>query len=247
MYQEFAQVYDLLMESVDYKAWADHYLRLLAQAGIAPGAKITECACGTGGLTVHLARHHRMTGVDLSQEMLSIAADKLRAAGHQVPLIRQDMQQLQLHTRQDAILCTCDGVNYLTSPEALTRFLKAAHAALRPGGVLAFDVSTPYKLKHLLGNSSLSRLEDPVHYIWQNCWDEHAQQVAMRLHLYAREADGRYRLLVEDQLQQAWTRQQLEAALTHAGFSQIHAYGERTLRPPADTDQRMHLIALKPN
>ena len=247
MYQEFAQVYDLLMESVDYKAWADHYLRLLRQAGVDAGSRVTECACGTGSLTVHLTRYFRMTGVDLSQEMLSIAADKLRAAGHQVPLICQDMQRLQLHTQQDAILCTCDGINYLTSSSMLARFARASYAALRSGGVLAFDVSTSYKLKHLLGNNTLSHLEGPVHYIWHNQWDEQAQQVAMRLHLYALEPDGRYRLLTEEQLQQAWTRQQLEAALAEAGFSQIHAYGERTLRPPDEKNQRMHVVALKPH
>ena len=70
MYEAFAEVYDELMNDIDYEGWADYYVRLLSIYGIRSG-KICECACGTGGLTIPLAaRGFSMTGVDLSQEML---------------------------------------------------------------------------------------------------------------------------------------------------------------------------------
>ena len=47
MYADFAQVYDRLMQDVDYTGWAVYYMSLLQKAGIEPGALITECACGT--------------------------------------------------------------------------------------------------------------------------------------------------------------------------------------------------------
>ena len=78
MYQAFAELYDELMNDVDYESWADYYTRLLSIYGIR-GGKICECACGTGSLTLPLYRRgFQMTGVDVSQEMLWQAAQKSR-------------------------------------------------------------------------------------------------------------------------------------------------------------------------
>lgn len=49
MYEAFAEVYDELMNDIDYEGWADYYVRLLSIYGIRSG-KICECACGTGDL-----------------------------------------------------------------------------------------------------------------------------------------------------------------------------------------------------
>ena len=46
MYQAFAELYDELMNDVDYESWAEYYTRLLSVYGIR-GGKICECACGT--------------------------------------------------------------------------------------------------------------------------------------------------------------------------------------------------------
>ena len=81
MYQAFAELYDELMNDVDYEGWADHYARLLSIYGVREG-KICECACGTGGLTIPLFRRgFQVTGADVSQEMLWQAAQKSRKQG----------------------------------------------------------------------------------------------------------------------------------------------------------------------
>ena len=70
MYTGFAEVYDELMADVKYTEWADFYAAMMAAYGIRSG-KVCECACGTGGLTIPLARlGFQMTGVDMSREML---------------------------------------------------------------------------------------------------------------------------------------------------------------------------------
>ena len=132
MYEEFAEVYDRLMDDFDYPAWAKYYAGLI---GITRG-KVCECGCGTGSMLVELARSGlSMTGVDISEEMLRVAADKARRRGAAVRLVRQDMQKLQLTGPQDAILACCDSVNYLTTPQAVRDFFRSAHRQLRPGGV----------------------------------------------------------------------------------------------------------------
>ena len=54
MYTGFAEVYDTLMNDVHYGAWADMYARMMTAYGIPRNAKVCECACGTGSLTLPL-------------------------------------------------------------------------------------------------------------------------------------------------------------------------------------------------
>ena len=71
MYDDFASVYDTLMDDFDYDEWSRHYLRLIRLATGELPRRAAECACGTGSLTVRLAQSGMaMTGVDLSAAML---------------------------------------------------------------------------------------------------------------------------------------------------------------------------------
>ena len=105
MYTDFAGVYDRLMADVDYDAWAMHYRDLLSRCGVTDGAAVLEPACGTGNLSVRLARHYRLQPSDASVEMLSIAAKKARDAGLLLPFVHQDMRRLRAHPPADAVIC----------------------------------------------------------------------------------------------------------------------------------------------
>ena len=246
MYTAFASVYDRLMRNVDYDYWARYYAWLLQRAGVREG-RVCECACGTGELTHRLQQlGYQMTGVDLSQEMLSLAQQKARDWGVMIPFVQQDMCKLKLHRSQDAILCTCDGVNYLTTPPEIRRFFQAAYAALRPGGALIFDVSTPDKLKNTLGNNTLGSQEEDVAYVWQNAYHPRTHTVNMQLALFVRQADGSYARLEEYQTQRAHTREELTTYLSEAGFDCVRFYGDCTMRAPRKGEPRWHVSAVRP-
>ena len=75
-YQAFAGLYDALMDDVDYDAWVGYYLALLGRMGVTPRT-LCDCACGTGAMSVRFARQGmRVTGVDLSVDMLELARQK---------------------------------------------------------------------------------------------------------------------------------------------------------------------------
>jgi ubiquinone/menaquinone biosynthesis C-methylase UbiE len=247
MYTAFARVYDELMDTVDYDAWAAHYACLMAACGVPEKGKCVECACGTGNLTLRLKkRGYQITGADLSEDMLSAAMEKARAAGETIPFVRQDMRALTVPRRVDCVLATCDGVNYLTGPQDARAFFAAAFAALKPGGALIFDVSTPDKLKNTLGNNTLYSDDDSVSYIWRNAWNEQTACVTLRLSLFARRADGAYDRLEESQIQRAHTRRELRAWLSEGGFTDIQFYGRLRQTPPRTGDDRWHVAARKP-
>ena len=247
MYGAFARVYDALMDTVDYEAWANYYHRLMETCHVPPKGRCVECACGTGSLTLPLRKMgYQMTGVDISEEMLAAAMEKARNAGVMIPFVRQDMRTLTVPRRADCVLATCDGVNYLTSPQDAQAFFAAVSAALKPGGALIFDVSTPEKLSGTLGSSTLFSDDDAVSYIWRNKWVEKTACVTLNLSLFVRREDGTYSRLEERQVQRAHTRKELRAWLTAAGFQDIVFYGRQRMTPPRKGDDRWHVTARKP-
>lgn len=246
MYTSFAEVYDQLMDDVNYERWADLYREILTDCGVA-GGKVCECACGTGGLTIPLQRRgYQMTGVDLSQEMLWIAAQKARKQGMGIPFVQQDMRRLHLHRQMDAVLATCDGANYLLKDEDAAAFFTAAWNALRPGGALVFDVSTPWKLENMLGSQIICEDRPQVTYMWQNRYDAAKQLLDMHLCIFIRQKDGSYRRIDEEQRQRGHTIEGLTALLHGVGFRNVRVFGNSRMEAPREGEQRWHFAAVKP-
>jgi cyclopropane fatty-acyl-phospholipid synthase-like methyltransferase len=56
-----------------------------------PGVHVLDVGCGTGSLSLLLAKQgHQVTGVDLSPGMVADAERKLAVAGYQVPVLLVD-------------------------------------------------------------------------------------------------------------------------------------------------------------
>ena len=76
-YKALAESYDRLTNDVDYAATVDFYEQILAREGLRPRTCV-DLACGTGSVTEILARKgYEVTGVDMSEEMLTVAASKV--------------------------------------------------------------------------------------------------------------------------------------------------------------------------
>ena len=247
MYEDFAGVYDALMDDYDYDAWCAHYLNLMrTDAGALP-MRAVECACGTGSLTVRFARSGiAMTGVDSSAAMLRQAEAKARKWGVQTAFVRQDMRRLALTRRTDAVLCTCDGVNYLTSPEDVLAFFGAALASLRPGGALCFDISSRHKLEETMGDAFFGEERDGIATLWQNRLNRDAHVLTMDVTFFVREEDGRYRRFRETHRQRAHSEGEMLAWLEQTGFERAQAFGGMTMCAPKADDARIHFVARRP-
>lgn len=244
-YSGLAGLYDRLMDDVDYPAWAEYYLKLLETAGVAP-TRLCDCACGTGAMSVEFAlRGIQVTGVDISREMLEQAQARARQSGVRVMFAEQDMCNLALPRRVDALVCACDGVNYLLDDARLNRFFARAHDAIRPGGALAFDISSAYKLEHVLGNGFFGEERDDVAYLWSNCFDPAARTVTMDLTFFVRQQGELYRRFAEVHVQKAHEAGHIAALLEQNGFSDVRIFGDRTFDAPGPEEARIHFIATR--
>jgi len=98
-----------------------------------------EVACGTGSQAKILAaKGYEVTGVDISDDMLSIARRKVK--GH-ARFLRGDMRDLDavVAGRYDATICLFSAIYYNLTRSDLNRTLKGLYDHLRERRVVIFD------------------------------------------------------------------------------------------------------------
>lgn len=240
-YSGFASVYDRLMRDVDYDKWAAYIASFLPK-----NCSVLECACGTGAISVRLKRMgFNITASDISLEMLQTAAENARRSGQKLQFLSMDMRHIEFHKRVDAIVCACDGVNYLTDESDLADFLSSANRALKTGGRLLFDVSTLHKLKNVLGCSTFASDEGSAAYIWENMFDGVSRLCRMRLTLFEKAADGLYKKSFEEHIQYGYTASELSESLLKFGFIPMGIYDAFTENTPDNNCERLQIVAEK--
>ena len=245
-YEALAAVYDRLVGEVDYAAYADYIERVFARRGLSP-ALVLDLGCGTGRLTVELARRgYDMIGADASAEMLSRAAERARRENFpDILFLQQDMRELELYGTVGAVVSTLDCVNYLTEKADLDRTFALVHNYLDPGGLFLFDVNTPYKFRHVYGDNAYILEDETSLCAWQNKFDEQSGLCRFYLSVFREEKDGRYTREDEEQTERCYTYEELSAALTRAGFGEITRCGDLTDDPPTETTERWLIAARK--
>lgn len=237
-YNEFAYIYDRLMQAdVDYNAWCDYIENLLALHNAEPDT-VCELACGTGNITSRLEkRGYNITGVDISEDMLAVASEKLNHA----QLLCSDMSHFMPYKKYDVFLCMIDGINYVTVPKAVERTFKNVRSALNDNGVFIFDISTRHKLKNILGNETFIHSDYDVFYSWQNQYIEKYDLSDMLLNFFVREGDT-YRRFEERHLQRGYSEKEICTMLKRAGFTEITVYDELTFNSPKTDSERIVFV-----
>jgi ubiquinone/menaquinone biosynthesis C-methylase UbiE len=142
MHNEFARFY----AEGDWPRCSAQMARILPTVmerfGLWP-RKVLDLACGEGTFAVAMAnRGLRVTGVDLSPEMLEIARERAATEGVRATFIRQDMRSLSLRGRFDLVTCWFDSLNYLLEIDDLSRTFARVSRVLDENGIFIFDVNT---------------------------------------------------------------------------------------------------------
>ena len=245
VYGQFASVYDLFMNEVDYDAWAKQAEKLWQRAGFRP-KRLLEMGCGTGNITLPLAQKgYEMTGVDLSEEMLTQAEEKARKAGLSVDFYCQDMCEMDVPVEADGVLCLCDGLNYLTEPEEVQEAFFAAAEHLKDGGFFLFDLNTAQKFRQMLGNKTYTQLEDAAAYIWENDFDEETQINTYDVTFFVKKENGLYERVEEIHQEKAYDLFVIEIMLQNAGFRLLSVTDDQTDEPGSDESFRWTILAAK--
>lgn len=243
-YGFLAGCYDGLTTDVDYEDWADYLERLFVRGGRAVRS-VVDLGCGTGSLTAVLARRgYALTGVDLSEDMLSVAADKCGGLDRRPLLLRQDMSRLNLLEPADAVVCCLDSLNYVIRPGAVRRTFERVWRNLQPGGLFVFDIRTPEFLRAMDGQVFLDETED-VYCVWRGEFSRRRNVLTYFMDLFFREQGEAWTRAEELHEEYAYEPMELALWLEEAGFTRIRQYGNLKLRPPRTGEERIFFAASK--
>jgi ubiquinone/menaquinone biosynthesis C-methylase UbiE len=107
-------------------------------------AKILELCCGTGRLTLPIAREgFDISGVDHTPSMLEKAKVKASEAGLKTVFIEADIRTLDLPDKYDLIFIPFNSIHHLYENEDLFKTLKAVRRHLKDGGFFLLDCFNP--------------------------------------------------------------------------------------------------------
>lgn len=162
-FEHIAGLYDALMAHVEYDRWFA-IMRELA-ALLPDGFTCLDAACGSGAL-LERARGAgwQAFGFDLSPAMLRRAAAR---AG--IPVFVGNLEAVPVRS-VDFISCLFDSMNFLLSSDALRRAIGSLAAALRPGGLLYFDMVTERLMAEVFGNQSWIEPVGNIMLTWESRW-----------------------------------------------------------------------------
>ena len=242
-YEALAASYDRLTNDVDYEATVNFYEEILRQEGLKPRTAV-DLACGTGSVAAILARRGlRVTAVDMSEEMLTVAQQKTAEMENPPRFLCQPLQRLWLDRGVDLAVCALDSLDYITNPAYCAEAIRRIYKALNPGGIFIFDVNTPEKLRAMDGQVFLDEDYD-VYCVWRGEFDEASNICSYGMDLFQRRG-GLWQRSFEEHREYAYSREQLTEYLRAAGFTHIGVYADRLFEAPREGEQRIYFKARK--
>lgn len=213
----------------------------VAEAKRARG-RVLELGCGTGRVTVPIAQAGvDITGLDVSEEMLSVARKKKQAlpadVADRLAFVRDDMETFSLDRKYELAIIPFRSFLHMPTPEAERNALSNIGRHLVPGGRLilnVFDPSIPVMSGHVGSNkNTLKKIKELAFgegtlIVWETCaYDLEAQTVTCSriFEEFDRGGESRRRTRAEVRLRYVH-RYEMQYLAELCGYRIVGLYGE---------------------
>lgn len=239
-YSGLSGIYDQLMAGINYRDWADYIELLVYHHGGVPEQSSLDLACGTGNTTVALAgKGYIVTGLDLAEEMLEIASQKVKKLP--ITFRQDDMRTFTLPQQVGLVTAFQDGLNYLLSEEDFRQTFLSVSRALLPQGLFIFDINCVNKLP--ADGSDVAYVEtDEFTLIWETSFvTESVWEISVTG--FVPQSEGLYSRFQEVHRERVITEQEVAVALQTAGMYLQGRYDAFSLNEPHEATRRIFYVA----
>lgn len=256
MYQDFAAVYDELMDDTPYEKWGERLDSLIKKYGVSKPERdvedvfasernlVVDLGCGTGTLTeLMYQRGYDMIGVDVSESMLNIAMAKKEESGSEILYLLQDMRELELYSTVGTVYCVCDSLNYVLEDDELLEVFSLVNNYLYPGGIFIFDFNTEYKYRQVIGNTIIAENREDCSFIWENLYDSEEEINEYDLTVFVRENGGLFRRFTETHFQRGYTVEKICELLEQSGMMLVELFDADTGEAVTEQSERVYVVA----
>ncbi|MCA9521534.1 MAG: methyltransferase domain-containing protein [Myxococcales bacterium] len=142
-YERFAREIDVYFAYAFSMSTSHFLVELAAERGVELRS-IVDMGCGSGWTAIDLARRgYRVTGLDLSQNMLDLGRSRAEVVSATVAWIRGDFCDFDLDQPVDLAVCLGESVGYLHTPARFVTHLQTVARNLKSGGLYVAQFSFP--------------------------------------------------------------------------------------------------------
>ena len=208
--------------------------------------KILELCCGTGRLTIPLAKaNFNITGVDFTSSMLEQA--KLRATQEElyIQFLEADIRNLDLQETFDLIFIPFNSIHHLYQNEDLFAALNVVKKHLKKEGLFLFDCYNP-NIKYIVENENV--LKEIATY---NTQDGRKVLIKQMMHYESKTQINRiaWHYFINDSFDsiqnldmRMFFPQELDAYLNMNGFTIIQKFGNFEEDTFSDTSEKQLFV-----
>lgn len=131
IYSDFAWTEHIIAPPEDYVEETDLFSKVIKEHSKIEARTLFHLGCGAGGNDHTFKGHFKVTGVDISEDMLEIA----RKLNPEVTYLYGDMRTIRLKECFDAVAIP-DSIGHMTTVGDLRKAILTAYRHLKPGGML---------------------------------------------------------------------------------------------------------------
>jgi len=152
-YDSFEEFRDPVTYDLVCDAFADDY-PVIEQWAKQLGAPLLDLACGTGRMSIHMARlGYLVTGVDIVPEMIAHARQKAAKQSLSIDFVVADARSFHLDKQFPCIFMLMNAFQFLLMREDYEALFARVREHLQPGGCFIFETRNPsprnlYELRH---------------------------------------------------------------------------------------------------
>jgi SAM-dependent methyltransferase len=206
----------------------DFYFRQIKRYG----QPVLELACGTGRVTIPLAeREIEVSGLDVSDSMLSHAKEKTRQKGLKINWIRGDCRTFSIKKKFRFIFLPYNSITHIHDRESIQGLFGSVRKHLFRDGRFVIDVFNP-RLDILMRSPDelyhVAKYPDPDGRGMVEIGERHNYDAASQInHIkwYYNIGDGKEEFVIENNMR-IYFPQELDELLHYNGFQIEHKYGD---------------------
>jgi SAM-dependent methyltransferase len=213
------------------------FYRQLAKQRLGTSGRILELGCGSGRVTLPLARDgHEVVAVDQMPQMLARLnqrSEKLsKSAAKRIDTVPGDLCTFTVPGEFELAIAAFNVLEHLYTRGEFETCLRRVATHLGPGGAFAFDVQLPdleWLIRDPTKRWARTRYTDPTTgramlYSTNHDYDPITQICVIRL--YYEPIDGKGPSKIVKLTQRKYFPAELEALVAHAGFRIVGRYGD---------------------
>lgn len=250
VYTALADIYDEVMNNVDYETWANYIDEILMIHH--PGAEqIHELACGTGTMALSLEElgYYTISASDRSEEMIRVARAKAAKAGSEISFEVIDFLNLPGNESYDAVFMVFDSINYLHEPEKIRNLHQQVYNILNPGGLFIYDFTTPHNSRQAIRvlNNISRRVSPEVRFHRESTYNARNRIHSNNFLIEYRDHEPPHRKWYTREIheQKIYTRQEIMEIVQTTPFQVLAAYDGFMLKPAHNNSLRVTMVLRK--